>query len=93
MAFNYAQLKVMIADDSRQMRGLVRTFLEALNIKRVEVASDAEEASSAFVNVSSIPSRRTCISVTVSTFFPVKRTRCRAPSSGPLVDHPFRPAT
>lgn len=44
MAFNYGQLKVLLADDSRQMRGLVRTFLEALNIKKVEVASDADEA-------------------------------------------------
>jgi len=41
MAYNLAQLKVLVVDDNEQMRDLLKTLLEVVGITRVRMAPDA----------------------------------------------------
>lgn len=44
MAFDFKKLTVLVAEDTQQMRKLVRDVLEALNIRNILEASNGEQA-------------------------------------------------
>ena len=44
MALNLQRLKIVVADDSKQMRSVLLGFLNALNITNIREAKDADEA-------------------------------------------------
>lgn len=44
LAYNYSRLKVLIVDDSKLMRELIRSLLELVGVQRMRSTEDAEKA-------------------------------------------------